>query len=258
MTLLLCLSLTAAALATDVAFPAVVEARDGGVVNWTDLRLEVTSRSDATRGAWKDRRVQEQDAVDRLAPRMSALAEDVAVTPERSASDVIDGDAELGLRLTEALKDWRVEETRYHATGGVEMDAALDLRTWLRPALASLAVAGEPPERPERVTGLVVDARGLPFEPSVAPTVLTADGTAIVRAQLLSEGTLRSRGPVLYVLDPADPRAAARAGGEPLFAQATAVKGGALVLAAASPAATDPALSDLVASGRVVIVMDPP
>ena len=258
MTLLPLSLLVTAALAADPDFLPVVEVQDGGVVNWTELRVEVTSRSDATRGAWKDRRVQEQDAVDRLAPRMSALAEEVSVTPERSASDVIDGDPELGLRLTESLKDWRIEETRYHASGGVEMDAALDLRTWLRPALAGLAIAGEPPDRPERVTGLVVDARGLPFEPSVAPTILTADGAAIVRAQLLSEGTLRLRGPVLYVLDPADPRAAARAGGEPLFAQATALKGGALVLAAASPAALDPALPDLVAAGRVVIVMDLP
>lgn len=254
---LLFLALSAIASA-DEAFPPVVQELSGGRINWTDLRLEVTARSDRTVGAWKDRRVQEQDAVDRLAPRIVALAERMPVTPDRTATDLMDSDPDLQRRLSASLSDWRIEETRYQASGGVEMDAVLDLRVWLRPALASLASGGDPPDLPEDATGLVIDARGLPFTPSVSPTVLSADDEAVLRAQLVAEGTLRARSPALYVLDPADPRAARRAGRQPLFAQATAVRGGALVLASATAALAAPELGDLVAAGRVVIVVDAP
>ena len=248
--------LVAAAWAADGDFPPVVEDTPSGRINWTELRLEVTARSDRTVGAWKDRRVQEQDAVDRLAPMMTALAEQVSVTPSQQADDLMDADEDLGRRLKGSLSDWRVSETRYQAGGGVEMDAALDLEAWLQPALQSLARPGEAPEPSEGPTGIVIDARGLSYSPSMAPTVLLADGTVVARAQVLAAGTLRLRSPVLYVTDPADPRAAERAGVDPLFAQATAVQGGGLVLAAASAAGVHPDLPKLVAGGRVVLVVE--
>lgn len=254
--MILAAMLMAVAVADDSAFLPVLEHTPSGRINWTELRLEVTARSDRTVGAWKDRRVQEQDAVDRLSPRMTALAERVPLTPSQRAKQVMATDAEVGRRLSASLSDWRVAETRYDASGGVEMDATLDLAVWLRPALASLAAPGDAPELGDGPTGLVIDARGLPYGPSVAPTVVTPDGAVIARAQLVAEGALRQRSPALYVTDPADPRASQRAGNAPLFAQATSVKSGALVLAAASEASTHPAVADLVAAGRVVIVVE--
>lgn len=250
--------LAAVSWAADGAFAPVVEETPSGRINWTELRLEVTARSDRTVGAWKDRRVQEQDAVARLAPLMTALAERVAVTPSQRVDEVMAAEEELGRRLRSSLSDWRVSETRYQAAGGVEMDASLDLETWLQPALRSLARPGDAPEVPQGPTGIVIDARGLSFSPSMAPTVVRTDGTVVARAQVLAAGALRQRSPVLYVSDPADPRAAQRAGSAPLFAQATAVQSGGLVLAAASAAGTHPDVPKLVASGRVVLVVGAP
>ena len=234
----------------------VVQAIPSGSINWTEMRLVVSSRSDIKKGAWKDRRVQEQDALDSLPPRLHKAARAVQVTPESTAADLISDGGEAALAVEEGLTNWRVIETRYHATGGVEMDGGLDLEQLLRPAVAALATgAPTAPIVPGAPTGVVIDARGLPFVPCVAPSVLAADGRAVVRAQLLSEEAARFSTPVVFVSDPAASRAWKRAGDNPIFARASAGRECELTLEATSALAADPAAAPLIAAARVVIVV---
>jgi len=232
-----------------------------GEVNWTDMRLVVDSRSDRTVGAWKDRKVQEQDALDSIGPRIDAAARRVPVTSGSTAGDLFEVGGEVGARLEEGARGWQIDETRYHQGGGVEMSASINLRTWLLPALTGLATASAPSSEvwtaEGRPTGLVIDARGLPFQPSLVPTVTTVDDRPVLGAQLLAPAIDARAAPVVYVTDPADPRAAARAGDAPMFAQAVSARGAKLVLAAGSKMADAPELSDLVAGRRIVVVVDP-
>ena len=244
--------------ATSVSFEDAVRSVGPGRVDWTNLELVVDSRSDRRVGAWKDRRVQEQDALDSIGPRMDAAARRVPVTAESTAGDLFTG-GEVGARLEEGARSWQITETRYHQSGGVEMAASLDLRTWLLPALAQLSTA-DPPQldtSDSAPTGLVVDARGLPFRPSLVPTISTVDAQPIVKASLLAPAIDARAAPVVYVTDPADPRAFSRAGARPLFARATSADGAALVLAPGDTISPGPAVSALVAARRVVVIVDP-
>lgn len=229
-----------------------------GMVDWTNLKLVVDSRSDRTVGAWKDRRVQEQDALDSIAPRMDSAARRLPVTADSTAGDLYSG-GEVGARLEEGARSWQVTETRYHQSGGVEMAATLDLRTWLLPALAELAVADAPRlgTAEGAPTGIVVDARGLPFEPSLVPSISTVDAQPILRASLLAPALDARAAPVVYVTDPADPRAFNRAGARPLFSRAASADGAALVLPAGDVLSPSAVVAGLVAARRVVIVIDP-
>ncbi len=230
---------------------------DGSHLDWSTWRLHVATSSEAAMGAWQDRRLQEQDALDRLRPQVEGLARQIRVTPDTTAGDLMGAEGELARRLEDSLRRWSVDETTYHDAGGVEMKASLDLREWLRPALVSLADS-DPPELPKSgPTGILVDARGLSFKPSLAPTVSSPDGTVLARAQLVGEDTARLSSPVLYVLDPADSRAIRRAGAAPLFARAASARGGELVLDAESSRtlSTEPSTAALVAHGKVVLVV---
>jgi hypothetical protein len=244
--------------AAQVPFEEAVRSVGPGQIDWTNLKLVVDSRSDRTVGAWKDRRVQEQDALDSIAPRMDAAARRIPVTADSTAGDLYGG-GELGTRLEEGARSWQVTETRYHQSGGVEMAATLDLRAWLLPVLAQLAVA-DPPRLATAAgapTGIVVDARGLPFEPSLVPSISTVDAQPIVRANLLAPSIDARAAPVVYVTDPADPRAFSRAGGRPLFARAASADGAMLVLAPGDTLTPSPTVAGLVAARRVVVVIDP-
>lgn len=248
-----------AAPAEEAGFPSVVRRVGGGEVDWTTLTLRVRSASDLQVGAWKDRRMQEQDALDRLKPQVAAAARAVPVDPASTMGDRLDAGSELGLALEDGLGRWRIEETRYRAdAGGVEMAARLDLREWVRPVLES-AGAPTPPGvvGPEGATGIVVDARGTDFEPCVLPEIVVQDGPPVLSAALVSTETLRKQTPAAYLGDPADPRGWARAGDAPIFLTVAEAKGCRLILPPGDAAGVDAAVPALVSSGRVLIVAEP-
>ncbi len=235
----------------------VVEPVPAGYIDWSRLVLVVEVSSDLRVGAWKDQRMQEQDALDRIGPQLQQLAHRVRLTPDTLAADLLAGQGDLARRLGQTIDDWQVVETRYHDSGIVSMTAELDLRTWLRPALTSLASSSQPPSGPGQATGIIVDARALPFEPCLAPRLRTPSGTVLFGAQRLSTDAVELDAPVVYVVDPADPAAVARAGDHPILVRATSVqRGGELVLDPTAAVALEhhPDLADLAARGRVVIV----
>lgn len=248
------------ALASDPAFPPVSEVVAGGQIDWTHLRLEVSAMSERTVGAWKDVRLQEQDALDRLAPRMLNLAPLVHLTPDQAVGDLMAGDDDLALRLREGLQDWHVDETRYISSGRVEMDAALDLQLWLRPALVAGAKAPPPAPLTGTSTGVLVDVRGLDFKPSLVPTLLSPDGAPVFGLADLNAETVRRGPPVIYATDPVDPAVISRVGEAPLLARAQKIGGDGEVLLLDADAAALRACADLpslLAAGKVVLVVGP-
>lgn len=240
-----------------LAFEPVLEEVSGGHIDWSELQLEVTITSQHTTGAWQDRRLQEQDAHDRLTSIIDKIAADIEITPGRTAGSLMSSSDALGARLSDGLRRWGVEEARYHHSGGVALDGALDLRTWLAPALVEHASAADLPITGE-ATGLLVDARGHRLTLTLSPEVTTASGQRIVHVSALSEDTARMRTPVVYVRDPADPRAASRAGAAPIFATVAEVQDGVMILDGESAArlTAQGQLPALVAAGRVVVVVD--
>lgn len=239
------------------ASPVLLERVGDAAVDWTRLVLRVTAHSDRAMGAWHDRKVQEQDALDQLGRKIAKAARTIRVTATATAGDLIEVGDTLSHRLKEGLEDWRVTETRYHDPSGVEMDAELDLHAWLRPELLSLASDTATPLPSTGPTGVVIDARGVSFEPCVVPTVSTPSGRVLVDASSLSAQAVRSRTPVLYLSAPGDPRVARRAGAAPLFLRASSADGCAVVLdpADARSLGAHPEVGALVANARIVLLV---
>jgi len=243
----------------------VVEEIPGGQINWTTMQLEISARSDRTVGAWKNVRVQEQDALDQLAPLIDQAARSIRFDPRRLADDLFSPDEggappSVIRRLDDGLRSWRIRETRYLSNGGVEMDAVFEVHSWLRPMLLSQSKPTATTPVADGPTGVVVDARHTDFSPCLAPEVLTQAGDPLIHPQRVHAEVLRSRAPVLYVLDPADPLAAKRAGTHPIFVTAAeATANCTLVLTAGDGQVHDnsPGFADAVANGRVVLVVSP-
>ena len=241
-----------------LAFEPVIEEVSGGHIDWSEMRLEITISSQHATGAWQDRRLQEQDAHDRLSALIDDLAGRIEVMPSQSAANLMASGDALSARLTDGLKRWGVEEARYHNSGGVALDGSLDLRAWLSPVLIEHAQAEALPITGD-VTGLLIDTRGHRLPLTYAPELTTPSGERLVHAQALSGDTARAQTPVVYVRDPADPRAAARAGEAPLMVTIDTIQGGAMVLDETSAArlTAQPQLPALVAAGRVAVVVGP-
>jgi len=247
------------------AIEPVVESVQSGQINWTTMELEITSRSDRTIGAWKDVRIQEQDALERLKPLMDEAATRVQYDPERTAGDLLNSNEsgptpKVARRLTEGLDSWRIRETRYLSNGGVEMDAVLELGRWLRPMFLDGVQPSVVYDSDNGTTGVLIDARHLSFQPCMAPEVHTDDGAQLVHPGAVRSDVLRVRAPVAYVQDPADPLAIQRAGQHPFFVTAASSKQGCVLTL--SPAdsqllSSNPGFAKVVAAAKVVLVVNP-
>ena len=248
-----------------LALEPVVETVGAGQINWTTMELEVTSRSDRTVGAWKSIGMVEQDALKRLKPLMDDAARRVRYDPTRSADDLMASDetgapSDVARRLDDGLTSWRVQETRYLSNGAIEMDGVLELQGWLRPMLLTDNIAISINKNLEGPTGVVLDARHLAFNPCMAPEIRTSTDEILIHHSMVHPDVLRVRSPVLYVNDPADMQAVTRAGDHPLFLTAESSERDCklnLSTADSSLLLNSPAFGNAVASGRVVLVVNP-
>lgn len=243
------------------ALDPVLEPLSDGNVDWTGLRLLAASEGVPSSGVMINLETLEGDARSRLGPRMLKLAREVRITSDRTAGDLLDARDPVADRIDDNLSLWEVYEVRYYASGGVQMEGALPLQSWLRPALVSLAKGVErtaPPTSP--ISGLVVDARGIEVDYALGPSLYDPQGAALYGIASLTALSASQRSPVVYVHDPADVAAARRAGAQPLFVRATAVRDGCdLVIDAADAGKLVAAAADapFLLQGNVVIVVDP-
>jgi len=247
------------------AIEPVVESVESGQINWTTMELEITSRSDRTVGAWKDVRVQEQDALDRLKPLIEDAAKRVRVFPGTRAEDhmtstEVSNTIDVAGRIDDGISNWRVRETRYLSNGGVEMDGVLSLHQWLRPALLATLHDSEDLATEDGPTGVLIDARHLAFRPCLSPEVWTSDETPLVNPSRVNPAVLRVRAPAVYVRDPAASQAVDRAGEHPLFITASAsTQDCVLILSPADSQLLQASkgFAAVVASAKIVLVVNP-
>lgn len=250
-----------------MAVEPVLEKIESGAINWTTMELEITSHSDRDVGAWgaKDRRLQEQDALDRLTPMIEEAAKLIRVQPERLANDYLGPkksprEAETARRIDDGLKGWRVKETRYLSNGGVEMDGVLELHRWLHHALLASAVGSPQPPNPDAPTGILVDAREVSFQPCFAPEIHTADGKVLVAPSSIHPEVLRKQAPVVYVRDPSDRAASERTGKHPLFLTAESGQSDCILILSKADSlllSGSTSFSGVVSTGKLVVVVSP-
>lgn len=243
-----------------LAFDPVIQSLDDGAVDWTNLRLVVYARGGGVTGAMSDFEAAEGDARDKLEPRFQQLARSVRVDRDRRVAALLDAGDAVADRLDSNLSLWEVFEARYLDSGLVELDAALSLQAWLRPALVKMARAPERPATVGGASGVVVDARGLSLECAIAPEFVDGEGGHLFGVADMTAHAGSLHGPVIYVRDPADPAAFNRAGDTPIFVAPSATRDGTdLVFGAEASAELRAAAttSDVFLLGRVVVVVDP-
>ncbi|MDP2306496.1 MAG: hypothetical protein Q8P18_10765 [Pseudomonadota bacterium] len=242
------------------AFDPVIQELSEGRIDWTALRLLASAEGVPSGGVLVNLETLEGDARQRLGPRMLAMARKVRISADLTAADLLDAKDAVADRIDDNLMLWEVYEVRYYMSGGVEMEGALPLQAWLRPALVSLAKGKDrttPATAP--TSGLVIDARGLDLSPALSPRLQGPGGETLYSVAAMTVLAASQRTPVVYVTDPADVAAGRRAGGQPLFVRAQSVTAKTdLVLDAADAARVAQAAVDapFLLQGNVVVVVD--
>ncbi len=244
-----------------IVFEPVVREMSSGWVDWSNMVLHTAAEAYPAPGPLADRTLVEQQARDLLGPALKKAALGIHVSSQLTASDIMQADDSTARLMKRGINSWRVTEARYFTSGRVELEAELDLSEWLMKALTNMAEAERPANVDRsRTTGVVVDARGLDFTPTAAPSLLSDNGQQLYGIRWITPAALKKHSPAQYVSDPADPLAQKRAGANPIFLRAVKVKGDFdLVLDTQSSIRLRTSAQDphLLAEARVVLVTDP-
>ncbi len=205
----------------------IEEVASGVDLNWTTLQLVVVASAQSSG-------TEDTEAVEQLARRdadaaLRMGARRIRLDGSRTVAE-LDAEPRLGPAVAARLARWTVGEARYYASGKVELVAILSLQDLLKPVTLANARAGGAASNSPGLTGLVVDARETDAKPVWAPRLLTRSGDVLWDGALWESPAVAGV-PAVFVFDPADPRAAARAGADPLIVQAADAIGPDLVLA---------------------------
>ncbi len=231
---------------------------NGAVINWTSMRVEVTSSATPS-GVDSSRKVVETSARRPIGDKMRRAVGTVLVQGEQTVQE-LRTDPEIGQKIARRETHWAVTESRYFTSGRIELHGELKIGEVLKPWLLDQASTAAPVDVPQgRHTGVVVLARGLNVQRAFAPRILASDGETVLHDGLVWKDSATNAIPVIYVPDPAHPAAAFRAGKVPLIVSAMEVRGADVVLTRESSIEYRTGLkgSRAVGQGTVVIVVDP-
>lgn len=241
--------------AKDPAIPGAVTTVDEGRVNWSANRFEASQSYTERSRSWEFRENMANQAVGKT---LKAAILSLPITPDNTLEEHLANDAEVSRRLLPKLEQWKTLETHYLAESHeVEVIGYLELKTLLRQLVMKEASKKIRPKEPKDHTGLLIDARDTSYSPVVLPTITNNDGEDVVSIDGFSYHTAKTRLPVLYVSDPADPRSISLIGSNPAMVRAESLTNGDLQIKTedTSRLPSDEDLKAIVSTGKVVVVI---
>ena len=238
-------------LATPLSSTPLIQEIGDAQINWTKMRLEAKSSYASRTQSWGYRESLASQSVAKI------IQDNITIVPlsTEESIDSLRGNEQFDGNFVEGLQDWKTSESRYiHSTHEVEVIGYLSLQSYLRKTLMHFAKS-KISSTPTVHTGLIVDARGLDFQPLVMPDIYTAQGEKILSIEHFSPKSAQDTLPVRYVRTPADPLCATIVGKTPAMVRAQKVHKGGLALGEdlALPSTSD--FAAISARGKIVIVL---
>jgi hypothetical protein len=257
-TVLACALLTSAATLAQATPAKGAATPSRSQVNWGTLVVRATGLGapDLTASNPAQARLGAEKAAKRDAlARLLAQVERIPVDASRTLGDLMESPA-VRARVEGAAQKYRIVSKRYFSDDGLEIQVEVPL-----PALAEAIEpdagrrsVGASDEGGSKVSGLVIDARGLQVTPALRPRLLDPQGRAVYAVDTLSAEARRTAGVAAYLPSIQEAEKSPRVGERPLVLKAQKADGADLLLGAEDAQKLSSVGGGLLAGGQVVIV----
>ena len=264
-----CLALTVAASAAAKGEQGkngdVVQKVDHGEINWSKNMITATGSAAAN---LKDGPVPvarlnaERAATLDAYRRILETFKGIRIDGDRNVADLM-SNGTIRSKVSGVIRGAQRVDTRYYSDGSVDVVMQMPLDEKLTSAL------NIKPKKAKKVStsgaktfsGLVINAKGLSAEPSIAPQIVDEKGKAVYSAAVVSDDGLREGGIAMYESDVAQAKDETLVGKSPLVVKALRLKKGSktdLVISNADADKLRDSSIDMsfLKQGKVVIVMD--
>ncbi len=176
-----------------------------------------------------------------------------------TAGQSLEASPELKSKVEGVIQGFKVVDTKYYSDGGVEViiEGPIDgVLADLVPSAGKKAEAGGVAE--DGTTGIIVNAKGVPLTPALAPRLLDETGNEIYGASIVSVTAFKKHGAVAYAKSLDQANKDARVGQKPLVVKAAraAEAGSPDLVIAAADAEKIKKVKKVLGEGSVIIVTD--
>ena len=245
--------LTLFSFAAPLSTEPLIQKIDQAQINWTQMRLEAKSSYASRTQSWGYRESLASQSVAQL------IKENISSIPLSTQSTIssLQDDEQFDGDFIEGVQGWKTAESRYiHSTHEVEVIGYLSLQSYLRKTIMHFAKS-DITDAPNIHTGLIIDARGLDYQPLVMPTIYTSQGDVLLSIEHFSRKSAQDTLPVRYVRTPVDPLCAKITGKTPAMVRAKKVHKGGLALNDISALPSSEDMQAIAAQGSIIIVLSP-
>jgi hypothetical protein len=245
--------LTLPLFASPLSIAPIIQDIGDAQINWTQMRLEAKSSYASRTQSWGYR---ESLACQKVSKKIREYIADVPVFSNETIYSLRKRE-EINGDFIDGLRDWKTAESRYiHSEHEVEVLGYLSLQGYLRKSLMYFAKSDNMRD-PKIHTGLIIDARGVNFQPLVMPHVYNSSGDSVFDITNFSPKAAQDSLPVRYVRTAVDPLCAEIAGKMPAMVQAQSSLAGGLQLSDSAILPNTEDLAAISALGKIVIILSP-
>lgn len=254
-----------------VAFAAdggAVQKIGHGQINWTEQYVEATGSGapDPKAANVAVARLGAERAAKLDAQRnLLETLKGANVTAKATAADEMSSNGSIKSKVEGVIRNFKVVDTRYYSDGSVDVVVRANLKGDLADALLpdadAKAMAAVPAVGESKLSGLIINAKGLQAVPAMAPRILDEDGKEVYGVTTVADASAKENGIAGYVKDLESAQGHNRVKGSPLVLRAVKL---------ATPGKSDLVISNadaeklrdknsnmsFLTQGKVIIVID--
>lgn len=197
-----------------------------GQINWTEQYVEATGSGapDPKAANVAVARLGAERAAKLDAQRnLLETLKGANVTSKATAAEEM-GNGAIKSKVEGVIRNFKVVDTRYYSDGSVDVVVRANLKGDLADALLPdadpKAVAAVPATGEAKLSGLIINAKGLQAVPAMAPRVVDEDGKEVYGVTVVSDASAKENGIAGYVKDLEAAQAHSRVKGTPMVVRA--------------------------------------
>ncbi|MCU0594788.1 MAG: hypothetical protein MUC98_04895 [Desulfobacterota bacterium] len=202
-----------------------IQSLERGKVDWTNGIVEVSATGMPPAHALspaQGRALAETEAETLARGELIGLLQAIRVDSKSTVKEVLDQQRAGDQLVAAVLRDSHVVEKSVSPNGAVRLMVAMKLNgpfgdLVLPKTIASIQAVEQSQKKEEPFTGLIVDCRGIPLSPAMAPMIIGEDGQVVYGTAHVSRDQALERGVAAYARGLAKSRDNPRVGLKPLI-----------------------------------------
>ena len=237
-------------------FSNTIEKHGDSSINWTDMRLEGTAYVEQN-GPSDDYAKQEARALALAHQALKETFDHLQLNAKSNLYEISSEDSKTQRYISAKSKKYKVSNTSYQESGGVSVNVYWEIHSLLRPVIIAKSSDSVSTKRPTNHTGIIIDARGMEYDPVLFPEILRSDSSLWLSVDGFSQNKAETKLPFIYAPHAAHTKVIDRVGTNPAIYIAKSVSQHQITINDSFPTGlSEDDAKAIMANGNVVILLD--